>query len=195
MGASLCWAAVQKGYQVTAICGPTDVQLPSNIKVVRVTTATEMHSAALEAWKTGSIFIASAAVLDWDIQHPSSKKLKKDQGAPQFDLAKNPDILASVSHAIQSGQFVLGFAAETDDVVKNALNKLATKGCSAIFANDVSRSDQGFESEMNGGWWISSTQNPVEIKNCAKSELARTLLSLVESSFATESRESTRKSN
>jgi phosphopantothenoylcysteine decarboxylase/phosphopantothenate--cysteine ligase len=179
MGASLCWAAVEQGYAVTAICGPTEVNLPSGIEMVRVQTAQEMLGASLLAWKNADVFIAAAAVLDWDVKNPASRKLKKEQGVPSVDFEKNRDILATVSAEKKSHQFVLGFAAETEEPIQNAVFKLKQKGCNAIFANDVSSSLQGFESELNGGWWIDSSEQVTHLGTCSKMELARQLISRI----------------
>jgi phosphopantothenoylcysteine decarboxylase/phosphopantothenate--cysteine ligase len=181
MGASLCWAAVEKGYQVTAICGPTDVELPNGIEVIRVTTAREMLDASLKKWEMAKIFIASAAVLDWDVKNPATNKLKKESGTPEIELAKNPDILAEVSRLKNSSQFVLGFAAETENPTQNGIIKLRQKGCDAIFVNDVSQPNQGFESSFNGGWWMSSPDKVEHLDACPKSELARKLFAKISS--------------
>jgi phosphopantothenoylcysteine decarboxylase/phosphopantothenate--cysteine ligase len=196
MGAALCWAAAEAGYEVTAISGPSEVELPRGIKLICVQTAREMADASIAAWKTegvsttesgnySRIFIAAAAVLDWDISNPSSKKLKKESGSPQLDLVKNPDILATISKMKTSGQFVLGFAAETDQPIENAQEKLRTKGCNAIFANDVSGSEKGFESPLNSGWWITSAAAVTPIETMTKTQLARKLIAMIEQSLPT----------
>ncbi len=176
MGASLCWAAVQKGYPVTAICGPIQCKLPEDVQLIRVETAKEMANAALENWKTSQIFISAAAVLDWDIQTPSLSKLKKNQGPPQLRLEKNIDILATLSQDKRKDQFVLGFAAETDDPIQNGFKKLREKGCNAIFANDVSNAKKGFESSFNGGWWLTLPDQVVPFETSSKTELARKMI-------------------
>lgn len=187
MGTALCWAAVQAGYRVTAICGPisdhVQAQLPASVEVIRVQTARQMSDAAIQLWKKdknsgADVFIATAAVLDWEIQNPATSKLKKDQGPPALELTKSPDVLALVSSSKTDRQFVLGFAAETESPVENALGKLRKKGCDAIFANDVSHSDQGFESAFNSGWWITPTET-LQFEKSTKQELARSIISLV----------------
>jgi phosphopantothenoylcysteine decarboxylase / phosphopantothenate---cysteine ligase len=180
MGASLCWAAVQKGYQVTAICGPTDAALPPTAVIHRVQTAQEMLIKSQEAWPSTDIFISAAAVLDWEAVSPSAQKLKKGSGLPKLEIKKAPDILSTLSRDRKNHQFILGFAAETENPVENARKKLISKGCDAVFVNDVSKPNQGFESELNTGYWLSSEWNPVTIPSCTKPELARKLLSLIE---------------
>ncbi len=188
MGAAIAWAGVECGYDVTAIAGPTEAPLPGAARVVRVTTAAEMSRAALEAWGAsagaageGDLFVAAAAVLDWDVANPAADKLKKEKGAPSLEFARNPDILAEAAARRRKGQFVLGFAAETREPVEYGLAKLKAKGCDAVFANDVSREGQGFESADNSGWWI--TPGGVrEVPLASKAELARAILALVDGS-------------
>lgn len=186
MGASIAWAAVQRGYQVTAICGPSECALPRGIEVVRVTTADEMADAALSRWTAHDAFVSAAAVLDWDVKEPRAQKLKKTAGAPSIELKPNLDILAAISKLKRRDQFVLGFAAETERPVEHALEKLEYKGCDAIFANDVSRADQGFESTMNSGWWITKART-VDIARGTKQEVAREIVSRIPCGKAQES--------
>lgn len=180
MGSALCWAAREKGYKVTAICGPMDVPLPKDIEIIRIRTAKEMADSAMQVWPRSHIFISAAAVLDWDVRDPSSRKLKKEEGEPQLRLQKNPDILKLISEASTRHQFTLGFAAETDSPIENAFQKIKRKGCNAIFANDVSLPNQGFEADRNGGWWISHPDTVIPIETCSKPKLARDLISLIE---------------
>ncbi|MEO5970062.1 MAG: bifunctional phosphopantothenoylcysteine decarboxylase/phosphopantothenate--cysteine ligase CoaBC, partial [Bdellovibrionia bacterium] len=181
MGASLCWAALQAGYRVKAICGPSQAPLPmvEGIEIVRVQTAREMAEATLEAWPTADVYIGAAAVLDWEIKNPSLEKLKKEQGMPLIEFEKNPDILSLVSQSKRSNQFVLGFAAETENALPNAKLKLNQKKCDAIFVNDVSKSTSGFESNFNSGWWLDSKEEIVSYNVLPKTELARNIISKI----------------
>lgn len=186
MGTSLCWAALQAGYKVKAICGPTQAALPTgtNIEVVRVQTAQEMADATLEAWPYADVYIGNAAVLDWEIKNPSLEKLKKDQGTPSIEFKKNPDILSLVSQSKRSNQFVLGFAAETENALPNARLKLQQKKCDAIFVNDVSQpASSGFESDFNAGWWLDAKNEQQDETLFSgllpKSELARSIISKI----------------
>lgn len=183
MGAALCWSALRQGYQVTAICGPTDAPLPSDIDVVRVTTAAEMAEATQRLWPSHDIFIGAAAVLDWDVKDPKTQKIKKASGLPHVEFATNADILANVSRAKRGGQFVLGFAAETENVVEHAREKLEAKKCDAVFANDVAATDQGFESQMNAGWWITSS-DAIEIGLAPKPNVATAIWQQIQDAIA-----------
>lgn len=181
MGASLCWAAVSRGYRVTAIQGPCDAPLPGDAQVFPVLTAEEMAEKAMGAWREADVFISAAAVLDWDVSQPASEKLKKEKGTPRLEFTLNPDILARVSQTkSQDGRkrFVLGFAAETSQLIPQAIQKRLSKGCDAVFVNDVSSPAQGLESPVNGGYYVSDAI--YELPVCAKPLLARALLSLTE---------------
>lgn len=179
MGAALAWAAVARGHKVTAICGPMEAALPSAAQVIRVTTAQEMAEAALSRWAQCDIFLSAAAVLDWDIKSPQPQKMKKQAGAPALELKANVDILATISKQKRADQFVLGFAAETEKPIEHALEKLKAKGCDAIFANDVSKPHLGFESQLNAGWWITTSES-AELEQGTKPALAAKLLSLID---------------
>jgi phosphopantothenoylcysteine decarboxylase/phosphopantothenate--cysteine ligase len=198
MGASLCWAALQAGYRVTAVSGPLapGVTLPASIRIIPVQTAAEMARATLDTWPTAQVFIGTAAVLDWDIKNPATTKIKKEQGSPQLIFEKNIDILEALSQSRTrrleahrnaetnypgqfSRQFILGFAAETDDPIPNGFAKLKKKGCDAIFVNDVSQPDAGFESSQNAGWWLSGSDRVVTLPKTSKIELARKLIALI----------------
>lgn len=182
MGASLAWAAALRGYNVTAIAGPISesVCLPRSANVIQVDTAEKMFDAAKAHFSKCDIFISAAAVLDWDVVNPAPQKLKKESNIPlSIEFKKNPDILAELSKLKRADQFVLGFAAETEEPLLAAQRKLSLKNCDAIFANDVSRPDQGFESQSNAGWWI-TTHHTSEIHSVPKPDLAHILIDSIE---------------
>ncbi|MDE3240093.1 MAG: bifunctional phosphopantothenoylcysteine decarboxylase/phosphopantothenate--cysteine ligase CoaBC [Paracoccaceae bacterium] len=138
-GTAIAAALVALGAGVTFITGPASVPPPAGVHLVRVETAAEML-AAVEAALPADAAIFAAAVADWRVANASDTKLKKDGSgrAPALDFAQNPDILATVS-AMAEGRprLVVGFAAETNDVLANATAKRARKGCDWIVANDV----------------------------------------------------------
>jgi phosphopantothenoylcysteine decarboxylase / phosphopantothenate---cysteine ligase len=138
-GHAIAAAAAAAGARVTLVSGPVGIADPAGVKVVRVETARQMLS-AVEAAMPADIAIFAAAVADWRTSGEASQKIKKGSGAPAaLALVENPDILATVAH-MSSGRppLVVGFAAETQDVVAHAKAKLARKGCDLIIANDVS---------------------------------------------------------
>ena len=139
-GAAIARALAALGAEVTFITGPADVGPPPGVAVVRIETAAQMLEAVKEALPADAAVFA-AAVADWRVTSASESKIKKnaDGDMPRLDLAENPDILATVSQMKQGRPaLVVGFAAETDDVVKNARAKRRRKGCDWIVANDVS---------------------------------------------------------
>ncbi len=176
MGASLCWAFAQAGYRVTAVCGPSSIALPRGVETVRVQTNSEMAKAIADAFPKSDIFISAAAVLDWTIKNPAREKIKKREGTLPLELEEGIDILRWMASHKMPHQFTLGFAAETNNPIENGFTKLRLKKCDAIFVNDVSRSDEGFESPMNSGWWLKTSQDPVRFERSTKPELARKIL-------------------
>ncbi len=153
-GTALARALAALGAEVVFVTGPADVPPPEGVQVVRVETAQEMLEAAQAALPVDAAVFA-AAVADWRVEGAAERKLKKTKGGlPKLSFAENPDILATISGA-RSGRpgLVVGFAAETDDVVENATAKRARKGCDWIVANDVSHA-----TEIMGG-----TENDVTL--------------------------------
>lgn len=126
------------GAEVEFVTGPADIAPPAGVNVVKVQSAKEMHAAVLAALPVdGAVF--AAAVADWHVVNSSNSKMKKTKnGMPELKFAENPDILASVCTHPDRPRLVVGFAAETDDVISNATAKRARKGCDWIVANDVS---------------------------------------------------------
>ena len=139
-GAAIARAVAALGARVTFVTGPATVPPPGGVTVVKVETAQEMLQAVRAALPAEAAVFA-AAVADWRVEKAGQSKIKKEKGAtpPKLALAENPDILATVS-AMKQGRpgLVVGFAAETDDVVAHATAKRARKGCDWIVANDVS---------------------------------------------------------
>jgi phosphopantothenoylcysteine decarboxylase/phosphopantothenate--cysteine ligase len=137
-GHAIAAAAAAAGADVVLISGPVDLDDPPGTTVVKVETAQDML-AAVERALPADAAIFAAAVADWRVEHSSGSKIKKRQGRPVLALVENPDILATIARR-KSGrpQVVIGFAAETEDLIRNAKAKLAAKGCDFIVANDVS---------------------------------------------------------
>lgn len=138
-GTAIARALAALGADVVFISGPADVAPPQGVEIIQVQTALEMLS-AVEGALPVDVGVFAAAVADWRVAGTSERKLKKSKdGLPHFEFTENPDILRQVSQAKQNRpQLVIGFAAETNDVVENATAKRARKGCDWIVANDVS---------------------------------------------------------
>ncbi|WP_458792395.1 bifunctional phosphopantothenoylcysteine decarboxylase/phosphopantothenate--cysteine ligase CoaBC [Yoonia sp. MH D7] len=138
-GTAIARALADLGADVTFITGPADVPPPQGVRVIKVQTAAEMLAAVMDA-PSADAAIFAAAVADWRVANAGASKIKKDgNGLPTLEFAENPDILATFSK-LEKGRskLVVGFAAETDDVIENATAKRLRKGCDWIVANDVS---------------------------------------------------------
>lgn len=140
-GYAIAGALAEAGAQTTLVSGPVELAAPSRTKLVRVQTAREML-AACEAALPADVAVFAAAVSDWRPETIFNSKLKKRDGggAPELKLVANPDILSTVAHGPNRPALVIGFAAETDDLVAHAQAKRVKKGCDWIVANDVSPS-------------------------------------------------------
>ena len=149
-GHAIAVALAQLGADVTLITGPTQLADPKGIKVVHITSADEMLKAC-DAALPVQVAVCAAAIGDWRASQPSARKLKKTQGHAlhELQLIENPDILAHIAqHKTLRPALVVGFAAETEDTVANAIAKRKRKGCDWILANDVS-DDKGFNADDN----------------------------------------------
>lgn len=149
-GFAIAQAAVAAGADVRIVSGPVDLPDPVGATVTHVETAVQMRDAVL-AVLPADVFVATAAVADWRVETLAADKVKKTgDGPPVLRLTENPDILAAVSkHATARPRLVVGFAAETRDVIANAQAKLARKGCDLIVANDVSTGTGVFAGARN----------------------------------------------
>ena len=150
MGYSLVEAALESGANVTLISGPVNIDPPSNCNFVSIKTAKEMFDAVMHHISGMDVYIGTAAVSDYSPAKASDYKIKKDgSSSPMFlELKENQDILKSVSE-LEQRPYVVGFAAETNDLIKNAEKKLSTKNLDLIIANDVSNKEIGFDSDDN----------------------------------------------
>lgn len=148
MGYAIASAAASMGATVTLISGPTSLPSPKGLETVHVTTASDMHDAVMRYVQDKDIFIAAAAVGDYRTETISNQKIKKTNSPLSITLVPNPDILKAVS-ALPKRPFCVGFAAETEDLLKNAASKLASKNLDMICVNDVSDPTIGFGSDEN----------------------------------------------
>jgi phosphopantothenoylcysteine decarboxylase/phosphopantothenate--cysteine ligase len=145
-GYAIAEALARAGATTTLISGPVGLAAPEGVKLTRVTTAQEML-AACEAALPADVLVMAAAVADWRPDTTANSKIKKttDRIVPLIKLVENPDILSTLAHGPRRPRLVIGFAAETDDVVQNAVAKRARKGADWIIANDVSGDVMGGE--------------------------------------------------
>jgi len=151
MGFAIAAAAAKRGARVTLVSGPVALPTPAGVKRVDVTSALEMQAAVMGEINAQHIFIASAAVADYRATEIADEKIKKqdDDEKVSLQLIKNPDIVAGVAALTQSRPFVVGFAAETQNVEEYARKKRARKNLDLICANDVSKAGHGFNSDTN----------------------------------------------
>jgi phosphopantothenoylcysteine decarboxylase/phosphopantothenate--cysteine ligase len=137
-GHAIAYAAARAGADVVLVSGPVQIADPEGVRTVHVETAREMLNAAEAALPTDAA-VCVAAVADWRVDETAPEKLKKRGGrAPTLSLVENPDVLAKIAHHARRPKLVVGFAAETENLVEHARAKLKTKGCDWIVANDVS---------------------------------------------------------
>jgi len=179
MGFALAEAAIDRGADVTLVAGVTTASPPTKAKILRIETAREMANAVEQELEGKSVFIASAAVVDYRPTHPANQKIKKKELTLTLSREKTPDILTNVSKHRPDGMLVIGFAAETENVLDNAREKLRTKKLDVIVANDVSRSDSGFETQTNAITILTRNQEAVELPLMSKREAADRILDTI----------------
>lgn len=175
MGHALARAARAMGAEVTLVTASTQLSIPFGVEGVRVESAAQMLDAVSQRFDACTMLICAAAVADYAPAHPAPHKLSKADGElTHIDLVKTADILAEMSR-VKGKRVVIGFAAETNDLVRRARAKLERKGCDAIVANDVSRAESTFGSDTNAVTWVSS-QDVEELPCTGKQALAFELL-------------------
>lgn len=180
MGFAIAQACVEAGASVTVIAGPVSLATPDRVHRINVTSAEQMLHASEVAVDAGAdIFIATAAVADYRPAGVADQKIKKSADKLTLELVRNPDIVATIA-ARRHKPFVVGFAAETQDVEAYARDKLARKKLDMIACNDVARSDIGFQSDDNALTIIWSEGSEV-LEKASKAEIARRLVAVLAS--------------
>jgi len=176
MGYALAEAALRRGARVLLVTGPTPLTPPGGAEVTRVESAEQMRDAVLQLLPQSSIVIKTAAVSDYRPKAASGQKLKR-KGPITLELEATPDILKELS-AKKSTQLVIGFAAETENVLENARQKLVSKNLDAIVVNDVSREGVGFDSDRNAVTII-TREEVMEVPETTKWEVAQQVLNQI----------------
>jgi phosphopantothenoylcysteine decarboxylase/phosphopantothenate--cysteine ligase len=180
MGYALARAASMRGAKVTLVSGPTALKPPRDVALSRVKTAEEMRRAVLAECQQYDVIIKAAAVLDWRPKETAAHKIKKGRGVQTLELVENPDILAELGCSRGNRRCVLvGFAAETQDLIANAQEKLEKKNLDLIVVNDVSREDAGFEADTNAVKIVYRDGPMEELPLMPKQEVADQLLDRV----------------
>jgi len=187
MGFAIATEALRRGAEVILIAGQTALVAPVGARRVDVGSAREMHEAVMREFPGSSVVIKAAAVADFRPANPSERKIKKEDLGPDaelhVDLVPNPDILADVCQQRQQTggrQVVVGFAAESHDLIPAAQRKLARKGCDFIVANDVSRGDAGFDVDENAVTFVWPEGEIEELALLPKERVAGELLDRIE---------------
>jgi len=173
MGYALAEAALRRGARVLLVSGPTSITPPGAAEVTRVESAEEMRDAVLTLLPHASVVIKTAAVSDYRPKTAAGQKIKR-KGPMSLELEATPDILKELSSR-KGTQIIVGFAAETENVLENARQKLVAKNLDAIVVNDVSREGVGFDSDRNAVTIISSDE-VVEVPETTKWEVAQRVL-------------------
>ena len=178
MGFAIADRAYRRGAEVVLVSGPTDLPCPAGAKLVTVVSAAEMKQAVMDNLPGTDTLIMTAAVADFRPAARMPKKIKKRDGVPEIELERTEDIIGEVQK-VRGKCLVVGFAAETDDVVENARKKLAEKGMDLIVANKVGKPDSGFAADTNMAALIGIGDEDVELAMMSKSELAELVLDRV----------------
>lgn len=176
MGYALAEAALRRGAKVLLVTGPTSLTPPGAAQVSRVESAGEMHHAVLELFPQATVAVMTAAVSDYKVQQIAPHKIKRD-GEMTLQLQPTADILKEISKQ-KNCQIIIGFAAETENVLENARKKLISKSLDAIVVNDVSREGTGFDSDRNAVTIITQA-DVIEVPETTKWEVAQRVLDQV----------------
>jgi len=190
MGYALAGEAQSRGAQVVLVSGPTQLEPPEGVNLVRVRSASEMAQAVFQHFARSDVVVMAAAVSDFTPAHVSSGKIKKKDAKPVIHLEKTVDILRELGKQ-KEWQFVVGFAAESGAVRENARKKLQEKGLDLIVGNDISPEDQGFESDFNQVIVIDSDGKEEEFPPLPKTDVARILWDKIETRYARKRKEVT----
>ena len=176
MGFAVAEAAQKRGAKVTVICGAVSADAPENVKIIKAVSAEEMLNAVMKKLPEATIFIGAAAVADYRPKQIAEVKIKKTvNDIYNLELEKTPDILANVSKNRHEDLLVIGFAAETNDVVNYAKSKLEKKNLDLVIANDITQKGAGFNADTNIATII-SRETEIELPLMSKRELADKIL-------------------
>ena len=174
MGYAIAEQAVRMGAKVILVSAPTSLPIPSGVDFISVDSAVSMQEAVEARYNDVNVVIMAAAVSDFRVLHKAEQKIKKMESMP-IQLVKNPDILKGLGSK-KHHQILVGFAAETEHVIKYGQDKVARKNLDMLVANDVSKSNAGFNVDTKEGYFFYPDKEPKEMPNMKKSELARHIL-------------------
>ena len=174
MGYAIAEQAARMGAKVILVSAPTSLPIPNGVDFISVDSAVSMQEAVEARYNDVNVVIMAAAVSDFRVLHKAEQKIKKMESMT-IELVKNPDILQGLGSK-KSHQILVGFAAETEHVIKYGHDKVAKKNLDMLVANDVSKSNAGFNVDTNEGYFLYPDKEPKEMPNMKKSDLARHIL-------------------
>ena len=178
MGYAIAEEARDRGAEVVLVSGPTNLNPPKNVRVINIKTNEEMKNEIYDNFEWADIVIKSAAVADYKPKEYSEEKIKKGEGDLNLCLTRDNDILKSLGD-MKTHQILVGFAAESNDVLKNADKKLKNKNLDFIVANDITASDTGFGSEDNKVVILSKNNEKLELDKMSKKEVASNIFDMI----------------
>ena len=178
MGYAIAEEARDRGAEVVLVSGPTNEAAPYGINVIKINTNEEMRSEVLKHFETSNIVIKSAAVADYKAKEYSENKIKKGNGDLEIILTRDNDILKELGEK-KSGQILVGFAAESQNVIENAKGKLIKKNLASIVANDITTKDSGFASNDNRVTIVTREGQELSLEKMSKREVARNLFDII----------------
>ena len=178
MGYAIAEEARDRGAEVVLVSGPTNLNPPKNVRVINIKTNEEMKNEIYDNFEWADIVIKSAAVADYKPKEYSEEKIKKGEGELNLCLTRDNDILKSLGD-MKTHQILVGFAAESNDVLKNADKKLKNKNLDFIVANDITASDTGFGSEDNKVVILSKNNEKLELDKMSKKEVASNIFDMI----------------
>ncbi len=176
MGRAIAMELLARGANVSAVVGPNSEPMPSGVRVVSVDTAQDMAEAAVNLAQEADVFIGCAAVADYRAESANPTKRKRDGKGLLLKLVENPDVIGLVGAVKREGQIVVGFAAETDQLMANARKKLAKKHLDLIVANEVGVADSGFGSDSLRAAILDGQGGAPELRLLPKDRLAEELV-------------------
>jgi phosphopantothenoylcysteine decarboxylase / phosphopantothenate---cysteine ligase len=178
MGYAIAEEARDRGAKVTLVSGPTDMKEPVGVNIIKVNTNEEMFSAVIDNFSTSDIVIKCAAVSDFKVVNYSTEKIKKTSGILMLQLEKDKDILKTLGE-LKTKQVLVGFAAESNDLLLNAKEKLQRKNLDYIVANDITGKDIGFAVDDNKVTVLSREGEVIPFEKMSKRDVAKGLFNLI----------------
>ena len=179
MGFELAEEALRRGAEVILISGPSYIPPHPGIKIIKVQTAKEMMTEVMRSFDQADIVLMAAAVSDFTFNTKAKQKIKKQELSKNIKLVRTQDILAELGRK-KGNKILIGFAAETGDLIKNALQKVKEKNLDFIVANDVSKTDMGFDSDENKVCIYYKSGKSVLTEKKSKLEISQIILDEIE---------------